>query len=125
MSKKSSHLHLGVDLISLARIKKFLRQYSLRGIRRLLTLNEFRKAHSSKAKFLLLAQFFSAKEAYFKSLNRAWLGIEGFARIEITPLSSHHFEACWIEENGNKKWPAQGSWASVSQHIFAQVVRWE
>ncbi len=115
---------LGLDLVSLKRMKRFVALHRSRLSQEILSSPERRKFKRQPISSLLWAKLFSAKEAYFKTLDRSWLGREGFRKIEIRPLSDHFFQACWIEKR-NRLWRAEGSWALTENHVMAQVIRWK
>ena len=121
-SAKQSLFSLGIDLLSLKRLKSFLDQHQNLFSRQLLTSSERQKIKGRRISLLMGSKYFSAKEAYFKTLDRPWMGREGFGKIEIRVLSENSFQASWLEK-GKRKWPATGTWASAGNHVIAQVIR--
>lgn len=75
-------LGVGTDIVLLSRIKR-LRRFSDKIIARILRPNELKKFKLSRDKTEILARFFSAKEAVFKSLGLVNFGPVGFQLIEV------------------------------------------
>ncbi len=76
----------GIDLVSLPRFEKFLKEHRKKAIS-ILFSGPSPKNKSAKA----LARVFAAKEAVFKCLDRSWMGIEGFQAIQIQGSQSSRF----------------------------------
>ena len=79
---KSSPEGIGVDIVSLSRVNDFLTKHRA-SLGKILSPKERLKVEEDSNPARILAYFFSAKEAVFKSLDLEWLGIEGFRMIEI------------------------------------------
>jgi len=58
---------------------------------RLLTKSERALWQRKKYAVEWFAKFFAAKEAFFKTGNNAWMGVEGFRAIEIVPMRNNDF----------------------------------
>lgn len=125
MKKRSSFkvAGIGIDLVDLARVKKFLARHSQSQIKSLLCGRE----KSGRMTALKFAKLFSAKEAFFKTLNQPWFGPEGFSKLNVSFLSSNRFRVK-IADGPLKKLgacEAEGSFFSEGNLVGAQVVRWE
>ena len=79
---KKSPEGIGVDIVSLSRVDDFLTKHRA-SLGKILNPEERLKVEKSSNPARILAYFFSAKEAVFKSLDLEWLGVEGFRMIEI------------------------------------------
>lgn len=111
---------VGIDLVDLVRIRKFLKTHSALKIKRLLSAAEQKYFKSKRKSPLIFAQYFSAKEAFFKSLGKAWLGLEGFAAMEVQFLSAGRFKIRLLEKDVE----AEGCFFSFGHHVGAQVIRY-
>ena len=114
---------VGIDLISIDRIRGFLKKHRARSRKELLSPPELSRFKNRRISPPTWSRYFSAKEAYFKTLDLPWLGREGFQHIDIQPVSDDSFQACWLEK-GRKKWAAEGCWGFAGNHVVAQVIRW-
>ncbi len=79
---KNSPEGIGVDIVSLSRVDDFLKKHRA-SLGKILSPEERIKVENASNPARILAYFFSAKEAVFKSLDLDWLGVEGFRMIEI------------------------------------------
>ncbi len=79
-------LGIGVDLVSIPRMRQFLKRHGAKAVKLLDP-----QAKSRKISALRLARLFAAKEAVFKALNRSWMGIEGFQAIQVKSSHSSGF----------------------------------
>lgn len=119
-----SHLGgIGIDLVNLRRIRQFVRQYSSRQLCRLLSPSERKRFGRKKISPQTLAKIFTAKEAFFKTLNRSWMGLEGFQAMDVIFKKSNGFEISTINFPKHRL-KAQGSFFSAGHLRGAQVVRW-
>ena len=109
---------VGIDLVDLKRIREFLRIHAAAKTRRLLSPLEQKYFQSRKRSPLVFAKFFTAKEAFFKTLGKAWLGLEGFAEMEVQFLSADRFKIRHLQGA-----QAEGSFFSFSHYVGAQVIR--
>ena len=74
---------VGVDVVSLARVRTFWMRHHDR-LGKILTPVEEKFLQHKAEPWRGLARLFSAKEAVFKSLNLPWFGIDGFRMIEVS-----------------------------------------
>ncbi|GEM_PF-2052174 len=79
---------VGVDVVAISRTDDFYRKHR-DSLRKILNDPELKQVEDSGSPARMLAYFFSAKEAVFKSLDQNWLGVEGFRMIEIGLPSEH------------------------------------
>ena len=76
----------------------------------------------------LLAYFFSAKEAVFKSLDQDWLGVDGFKMIKIDlpreeeALSGASLSGVMKEKTGGRLQEWHLSFLEVNNSVIAQAV---
>ena len=115
---------VGIDLVNLPRIRKFLKTHARSRLSRLLSPSErqeFRKIISSK----LFAKIFTAKEAYFKTLGESWMGLEGFASMEVCFLPGDRFKIQLVDGPLRKKGArqAEGCYFGFGNFLGAQVIR--
>ena len=117
---------IGIDLVNLLRIRKFVRQHSSNNLRRLLSVSEQRRFGKKKISPQTFAKIFTAKEAFFKTLNRPWMGLQGFHAMSVVFKKADTFE---ISMNAalNSKRPlrADGCFFCTGNLWGAQVVRWK
>jgi phosphopantetheine--protein transferase-like protein len=123
MPPRSSVAGVGLDLVSIPRIRKFLKAHSAARVRRLLSPAEQKKY--KKISPLIFAKLFTAKEAFFKSLGASWFGLQGFASMEVSLLSQDRFQIRIVEGplacHASEK--AEGSFFEFKDHVGAQVIR--
>lgn len=119
-------LGVGVDLVNVTRIQEFLERHPAKKIARLLSPQEQKRYARRKISARAFARLFAAKEAFFKTLNAPWMGLEGFAAMNVTP-SGECFSIEIVDDRfrvkGNRK--AQGSFFRAGKLLGAQVVRWD
>ncbi len=116
---------LGLDLLRVARVQRFLKTYGSERFQRILTPLEKASLYKRKISALEFARRFTAKEAYFKSLNAPWLGVDGFSKIHVEMLSKNYFSASWINEKGVLEREASGCFFRGPRWVAAQVIRWK
>ena len=83
---------VGVDLMRLSRARRFLKQSRNQSVMRLFSKSEIAALRGKRLTPHLFAKFFSAKEAFFKAGGGAWMGMEGFADIEVKCLPRDRFQ---------------------------------
>jgi phosphopantetheine--protein transferase-like protein len=110
---------VGIDLISVPRIRQFLKTHAASKTARLLSPLEQKQFKSRKKSPLIFAKFFTAKEAFFKSLDKAWLGLEGFGAMEVRLLPAGRFKIRLLDGGGE----AEGCFFSFGHYVGAQVIR--
>src|SRR5438874_124528 len=69
---------IGIDLVSVPRMRRFLKEHGKKAVRLLDPAQSSRKVSAAH-----LARIFAAKEAFFKALGRSWMGMEGFKDIQV------------------------------------------
>ncbi len=118
---------IGIDLIDLSRIKAFVKNHSAKRLSRLLSASEQARFKKKKISALVLAKLFTAKEAYFKTLGEGWMGLDGFACMEVRLLSPDRFAVSVVDGPLAKKGPrpAEGCFFDFANCVGAQVMRWE
>lgn len=73
---------IGVDIVSLPRVARFLKDHSDR-LDRIFTVRERKLLAGRRSRVEPVARLLSAKEAIFKALGGSWMGIEGFRMIDV------------------------------------------
>lgn len=116
-SPKSRLIGIGVDLVSLSRFEKFYRQHRASAAALLAPGKK-----NSRVTCVSLAKAFAAKEAFFKCLNRSWMGQEGFESIQIkgSQTSRFHVKSPFLPSNAQ----ADGVFFEGEGWVGAQVVVW-
>ena len=123
--KKMTPLSLegvGIDILSLKRVKRLFQHHSENSLRRLFSHQENELYHK-KIGPRDFAKHFAAKEAFFKSLGESWLGLEGFRNISIQKVSRTRFEAETQGFFSSKRISAEGSYFESGDMVGAQVLR--
>ncbi len=115
---------IGIDLVSLDRIRRFIKDHGKQAARRLLSRTEFVQWSQSRNAALGLAKWFAAKEAFFKAVNGTWLGVEGFRSIEIRWQSANRFQGKIRTAKGLIH-QADGSVFASPEWVGAQVLDWK
>ena len=77
---------MGVDLVELETAKSLYRSHSRR-LKTLFSREEISYIQKDKKPHERLAILLAAKEAVFKALSPAWMGVSGFQDIQISPQS--------------------------------------
>ncbi len=112
---------VGIDLVSVGRMRRFLKRHPQDAFQRILSTRERKNLRSQRLSAIGFSKIFAAKEAFFKALNRPWLGLEGFASMSVRFLDPNRFqirarafrglsEGCFF---GDRKW------------VGAQVILWK
>ena len=114
---------IGIDLIDKKRIQKLIQRNPHSVIPSLFTKSEIRKIGRRNARFALL---FAAKEAFFKAVGGAWLGLENFPEIEVRYSARDHFQ---VESAKYKVCLRDGTFAEgqffeCGDLVGAQVTLW-
>ena len=115
---------IGIDLIDKKRIRKLIQRNSRRALSALFTRSEIKQIGQGNA--LQSARFFAAKEAFFKALGGAWLGLENFSKIEVHCSSHGHFQVESSEYKVSSKSGlfAEGQFFACGDWVGAQVILW-
>lgn len=119
---------IGIDLVSVPRMRRFLKEHGPKAIR--LLDSRPRQKHSGMTPPCLkkisparLARIFAAKEAFFKALGRSWMGMEGFKTIQVQDSLHGGFRVqCAFLPKGAQ---VSGRFFSGPQWAGAQVMIWE
>ncbi|HUT62905.1 MAG TPA: holo-ACP synthase [Anaerolineae bacterium] len=77
-------LGVGIDIVSVKRIKNSIERYGERFIRRVFTKKEQEYCSGKAYPFDSYAGRFAVKEAAFKALGRGWYDCGGFTSVEVT-----------------------------------------
>lgn len=117
---------VGVDLVNVARVRRFLDRHSSKKISRLLSPAEKKRYQKRKLSAPAFAKLFAAKEAFFKTLGMPWMGLEGFSCMEVKPASGGTFSVKAVSGPFAEKTPrsAQGCFFRAGNLLGAQVIRW-
>ncbi|HTL46761.1 MAG TPA: 4'-phosphopantetheinyl transferase superfamily protein [Verrucomicrobiae bacterium] len=113
-------LGVGIDLISLKRVRKFLRHPKSQ-IRRLLTPAEQKRYLAKNLSPVVFAKLFSAKEAYFKAAGG---GIPVFERMDVKLLPRDRFQVKSLHGLRSAA-PAYGCFFRTPSLIGAQIILWD
>lgn len=116
---------VGIDLVGCERIKNFVRVNTKRQCERLLSSTEAQRWQESNYSHLTFAKYFTAKEAYFKALDREWLGVDGFSQLEIDLDSENSFTARDLQSGNHESSRVSGSIFQTDELIGAQAIVWE
>ena len=81
-------LGVGIDIVSVKRIKNSIERYGERFIRRVFTEIEQEYCSGKAYPFDSYAGRFAVKEAAFKALGRGWDECGGFTSVEVTNRES-------------------------------------
>ena len=124
-SNAASVAGVGIDLVDLLKIQKFLYAHYTTRARRLLAPSERKRFKSRRIPSQTFAKLFTAKEAFFKSLGESWMGLEGFASMEVRFLPGDRFMIRVAGGPLAKKGPrqAEGCFFSFGKYVGAQVIR--
>lgn len=115
---------IGVDLVSLARARRFLERHPAKAFRRLLTASEKKRFPANRLTPAAFARLFAAKEAFFKAVGESWMGLEGFGAIEIKSFPRGRFRvqsSRFLDRPGH----AEGRFFGTREFVGAQVILWE
>ncbi len=116
---------MGIDLLRVGRVRRFLRQYGPQVFEKILTPLERTWVQGRRSNAVEFARRFCAKEAYFKTLDAPWLGVEGLQKIHIEAMTKHTFKALWLDEKGEASREASGCFFQGPRWVAAQVIRWQ
>ena len=112
---------MGIDLVSIPRMRKFVK---LHGKKAAELLDPSFSSHSKGvASVKRLARLFAAKEAVFKALGRSWMGFEGFRDIKVLGSPAQGFSVqCTFLPQGVA---VAGRFFEGKDWAGAQVILWE
>ena len=115
---------VGVDLIDKKRVQKLLQRNPGRAFRALFTKLETKKIKFKNAR--QFARLFAAKEAFFKAVGAAWLGLENFSKIEVRCFTKGSFQVESTVYNVSSRHEvfANGQFFECGTWVGAQVVVW-
>ena len=115
---------VGVDLVDLGRVSRFLKTHGKKSAGRVLTPGERAKWKKTSLSPVFFAKMFAAKEAFFKALGRAWMGDGGFLTMEVNCLPGKKFRVRALD--GKKNAPeAEGTFFHRDGWLGAQVILWQ
>lgn len=110
---------IGVDLLALDRARSLLKRHGSLFFYRILSPRE--KKQKLKITPILLAKYFTAKEAFFKSSGLGWTDLQGFSGMWIRSMRGNFFEM----ECTNPKIKGQGHFFTKGQTWGAKVQAWK
>ena len=108
----------------LSRARKFLKRNGVKSVLRLFAKSEIAALRGKRITPKTFAKFFSAKEAFFKASGGSWMGMEGFANIEVKCLSRNRFK---VHSYAGKEIQgrAEGDFLRGQGWIGARLVFWK
>ncbi|HXV27846.1 MAG TPA: 4'-phosphopantetheinyl transferase superfamily protein [bacterium] len=118
-------LGIGIDWVSLKRVRRFLETHSATKCEGILTPSEkktWRQNHYSVVQF---SKFFAAKEAFFKSVSGAWMALEGFGRLEVHCLPGGMFHVNPLLSGKRRLQRMEGYFFESNHGVGAHVILWE
>ena len=113
---------VGVDLVSIDRIKKFMAIHRQRAAQRLMTEQERKLLDKRKLTPLYFSKLFAAKEAYFKAARKSWMGPDGFQSIEVRLQSGNRFVAFTQD---SRREHCRGEFFRKGKYLGARIVLWK
>ena len=111
---------IGVDLVDLRRVRRFLQDHP-KSFFRLLSPVEKKLWSARKPTALDFARLFAAKEAFFKALGGSWMGLEGFERFEVSCSRRSRFT---VQSLPSGKC-GEGRFFRVPNAVGAEVICWK
>ena len=111
---------IGIDLISLVRVKRFMKGNKVSRLKTLLSPQELKS--SSRLSAANLAKMFAAKEAFFKAADLPWMGLEGFAGIEVKYLPQGRFRVKFTNSQHASGSEGTGCFFRTGNLVGAQVI---
>ena len=109
---------IGIDSVSWARMKRFIKEHSFSYLKRLLTPSEQNQFLKNSNPLPFFARCFAAKEAYFKALGGAWMGEAGFREIEVSLKGKKRFRI-------GGKFRSDGIFFQTQNGVGARVLVWQ
>lgn len=116
---------VGVDLISLKRAREFVARHRDRIYDRLLSPSERKNFSRKNLTASRFARLFSAKEAYFKALGGEWMGVEGFAQMELAAHTGDRFHIGSLKREWQRQGTGEGCFFENEDYVGAQVIVWK
>lgn len=114
---------VGVDLVSLLRIKQFLSRHRTYVRDRFLNTSERRTF--GRLSLQDFARIFAAKEAFFKACGESWMGLEGFQGMRMRRCDPDRFEMEWRPVCGRKTvYRGEGRFFYSGDLVGAQAMIW-
>ena len=123
MTSKMKLAGIGIDLINPRRIRQLVRRASSKQLHRLLSPSERKRFSKKKISPQALTKIFTAKEAFFKTLNQSWMGPEGFQTMSVRFKNRKAFEI--FLDNTAAPIHAEGCFFNAGHLCGAQVIRWK
>ena len=127
LERKNSPKGIGVDVVAFSRTEDFYAKHQ-DSLGKILNPEEQEALKNSRNPSKLLAYFFSAKEAVFKSLDQDWLGVDGFKMIKIDfpreeeALAGASLSGVMKEKTGGRLHEWHLSFLEVNNTVIAQAV---
>ncbi len=109
---------IGIDSVSWARMKRFIKEHSFSHLKRLLTPAEQDQFLKDPDPLPFFARCFAAKEAYFKALGGSWMGEAGFREIEVNWQGKERFRI-------GGKFRSEGIFFQTQEGLGARVLVWQ
>ena len=116
---------VGIDLVSLVRIRRFLQENRSRAFQRLLTASEKKKFAGHFRDSIQFAKLFAAKEAFFKALGLRWMGLEGFQAMKVRTFARGRFQVESSHLPAAKHYGMTGTFFGEGDWVGAHVLLWE
>ena len=111
---------IGIDVVDLTRARRFLKDHP-KSFFRLLAPAEKKRWHAKKPNARDFAKMFAAKEAFFKALGGAWMGLEGFRRMEVSYSRQGRFK---VQSLPSGKL-GEGRFFRAPNAVGAEVICWK
>lgn len=112
---------VGIDLVDLSRVNRFLKTHGEKSAERVLTIGERKKWKKTSLSPIFFAKMFAAKEAFFKARGMAWMGTDGFLSMEVKDLPGKKFRIRSLEDG---KPEGDGTYFRRAGWLGAQVILW-
>ena len=118
---------IGIDILGKKRVDELFLKHSQSDFQRLFPQSEKSKV-SLKHKKISQREFarqFVAKEAFFKALGGSWMGLEGFAAMELSYESDNQFTIQTLPSGKTEhSIRANGTFFDSKDWVGAQVILW-
>lgn len=115
---------VGIDLVSLRRVKPLISGRSSFQYRNLLTSSEQKLLKGSpRRRMSILAKIISAKEAFFKASGFNWMGTHGWREFQVRLLGHGSFSIQTAQQDAALR--TVGSFFENSGRVGAMVTIWK
>ena len=115
---------LGIDIVSLLRVKELFRKHPKEKICRLLCPAEKSRFRIKAMTPFTFSKLWAAKEAYFKAQGASWLGIDGFSLLEVKFLPHQRFRVKSLKL-GERLKAVTGTYFTGLRWVGAHVILWD